>query len=198
MLGHITVAAIVALALGAGVVSAFSRFIKVRNPDVSADAGGPATTAIAIPRLAPPDNVPYLAHGGSQPVKAPDGRPVAQLASTPPNLAQAVAVNFPDGPADAAGEVAFRVLSSIRYTGSGHTVLVTTARPSAAALQETISLGNQTVRMSDGSTGYIGTGMPGNLSNQLAWVKDDLIITLASDLPIDNLKQLAASIILQQ
>ncbi|MBA3944355.1 MAG: hypothetical protein H0X37_07305 [Herpetosiphonaceae bacterium] len=194
---------VVLLACGTVGVFAYSNSIKVRNPATDTISAGTITrpegvTAIPVPRLAPPDSVAFTAKSVGASIKSPDGRAVAQLRTAPRTLSQSVAADFPAGPATSAGEFAFTVLSSIRYTGSGHTVLVTTARPSAAAARETLSLGNKIVQLGDGSTAYALTKMSGSTPNQLAWVKGDLIITIASDLPIDTLKPLADTVIISQ
>jgi len=94
--------------------------------------------------------------------------------------------------------VAFTVLSSLEYTlGNKQHVLVTTARPSAAATQRALSLGNDAVPLPNGVTGWLTTGISGQEPNQIAFAQDGLIVTLAGDVPVGLLRGLAAQVVVR-
>lgn len=170
-----------------------SGVINVRNPETVKK--GPV---IAPPPLIPPSQKNYANLQSDKAIAALDDRPVAQLAKPPASITQAIATNFPDiRPEQDATTVSYAILASVRYTGNGHTVFVTTARPSPAAARETTVFGNQTVRLADGSTAWVSTGIPGDIPNQVVLVKDNLIITVAGDLPLDDLQTLAGDIVIK-
>ena len=146
--------------------------------------------AIVPPLLAPPGQTDYLQQDAAR-IIAPDNRPIAQFAKPPADLSQSIAVNLPDVQPAQSGVVSYAILASIQYRGNGHTTLVTTARPSPAAAKQAMALGNQTIQLADGSTAWATTGMFGDAPNQVVFVRSDLIITIAGDLPIDTLKDLA-------
>ncbi len=184
--------AIVAISIVFVTTVTSSGFINVRDPET---AKGPV---IVPPLLAPPGQAGYISQQTGSVITAPDGRPVAQLAAPPVDLAQGIAVNLPNSnPMQNAATVSYAILASVRYTGNGHIVLVTTARPSLAAAQQPSVLGDQTVKLDDGSTAWGATGIPGDTPNQLVLVRGDLIITIAGDLPINSLKVLAAQVVIK-
>jgi hypothetical protein len=188
--------AFLTLFLAVGSVAA-TGVLNVRNPEA---AGG--APAIPPPLLAPPGQEgAYTPRPGAQPIAAPDARPVAQLAAPVADLPN-LAVSFPVSEAQAAGEgaarVAFEVLASVQYTGSGGRVLVTTARPSPAALQQPLGLGNKTIRLANGTTAWVTEGSRADLPNRVVFTVDDLIITVAGDLPLARLVALAAEVVMKR
>ncbi len=181
------------IVLFVGATAAFaSGFLNVLNPET---AKGPA---IVPPLLAPPGQAGYANQPAGEGIIAPDHRPVAQLLAPPADLAQSLAVNFPDGPSEASSAtISYSILASVRYGGNGHTLLVTTARPSRAAAQQPTVLGNQTIKLRDGTTAWVTTGIPTDTPNQVVFLRDDLIITVAGDLPISSLAELAEQVIIE-
>jgi len=188
LLGLLAMAVILISSVAAVVASGF---INVRNPE--ALQGGPA---IVPPALIPPGQEGYTNWPSDIVITAPDGRSVAQLAKPPAGIAQAIAVNLPDIQPVPDTMVSYAVLASVRYTGNGHTVFVTTARPSPAAAQQTALLGDQTVQLANGSTAWVRTGTSGN-PNQVVLVQDNLIITVAGDLALNDLLALAVDIVIK-
>ncbi len=74
---------------------------------------------------------------------------------------------------------------------------MTTARPSPEAARESWVLGDETIQLADGSLAWVSTDKPGETPNRLVIVKDDLIITVASDLPIETIQELASQIVVK-
>lgn len=187
----ILLAMMAVLLIGTAITTA-SGFISVINPETVA---GPA---IVPPLLAPPDQAGYSDQKTGTVITAPDRRPIAQLGVPPAEFSQAISVNLPksqDSPS--ASTVSYTVLASVRYRGNGHTVLVTTANASPAAAQQPTIFGNQTIKLHDGSTAWVSTNIPGDTPNQLVYLRGDLIITIASDLSVNMLKDLAAQIVVK-
>jgi hypothetical protein len=128
-------------------------------------------------------------------LSAPDGRPIARLETLPAGLPN-VGLNLPNAAEPGADQIAYVVLTSVRYTGpSGGRVVVTTAKPSAAASSLSAVFGDKTVTLADGTTAYVKVGLPGENPNRVVQVRDGLIITVAGTLPADRLQELMTQVI---
>lgn len=184
---------VIAVALvGSAATAIGSGLINVVNPQ----------TASGVPPLAPPPLIPpgELNYEQLQPgsnIVARDGRPIARLAVTPSGLSAGLAVSAPEirsavPPENPTGDW-YTILATVRYTGSGHTVVVTTARPSVSVAQQQVYLGDP-VELVPGSMAYVRNGVRGSLPIQVVVIKGDLIVTVAGDLPIDRIKAMAAQV----
>ena len=184
--------ALIAVMLGASRVGASSS-INAINPG----GGSPPVYHQAAPRLEPPDSALYVSHTAGAPITAPDGRPVAQLGTIPATV-QTVSVNLPTPhtPPPPSTRVAYQILASVRYIGSEHSVLVTTTRPTAAAAQQPTVFGDYT-ELANGTTAWVRINMPYKEPNQVVFMHNGLIITIASDLPVEDIKALAAQVVLR-
>lgn len=164
------------------------------------------------PLLLPPDTQYTPIQAGTRVVN-PDGRPVAQLATIPANLQGSVAVKInahagePGDPVNSSTAVVYEILSSVRYSGDSQIVMVTTSRASATAEANEakgMSLGNQRVTLSDGTAAYVsalpqwqkGDVLITQGKTQVVWQKDGLLVTVAGDLPTDDLVALASQVTL--
>jgi len=124
----------------------------------------------------------------------PDNRPIARLSDIPDfvqNTAALIPKNLPN--LKDRDVVSYQITSSVRYTGNNRTVLVTTARPSAATINRQISFG-ETSKLADGSIVQVRTNVRGNTPNAVVLTRNNLVITIASDLPLEDVKNLARSI----
>lgn len=145
----------------------------------------------------------------TSPVRAPDGRAVAQLAQVPAILSRSVKVTLPPCmvskrpvrnpmPLPPSKEVSFRVLSQVPYQGSAGVVVVLAARPSPAALRPGLDLGNPAGRLLGGRRVWnvhcAGHGCP---LNDLRWMQRGLIVSISGDLSVNRLKALAADVVLR-
>lgn len=189
-------ASVLLSALAAAAVA--SGAINVRAPEDRRPVGAAEAPLIKPPSLAPPPaQATYVPHPAVARVAAPDGRPVAQLPAPPAALPE-VAVSLPPRAAAPAGQVAYAVLASVRYAGGGHRMLVTTATLSPAAAERPAVLGSKTVRLADGTTAYATVGLPGEMPNQVVQVRDDLIVTVGGDLPLEQLEALMAQVVVRR
>lgn len=181
-------AALSVLILG---VAAASGTLNVANPETA------QSNVLPPPRLLPPGAEGYVGQPADQPIAAPDGRPVAQLANPPADLPN-VAVRLPQAQQEQARDkVSFRILSSVQYAGNGQQVYVSLTVPSAAAAQKQLLLGNETVTLPNGTTAWVQTDMPGDVPNQVVWADGERIITVAGNVSAERLKALATDVTLQ-
>lgn len=165
---------------------------------------------IDLSNLILPSNEPYVVLKPGEKIIGRLGLPAAQLINPPPELAQKIAywVQRGSGASPKPTEIAYEFNSSIRYRGNGHTIYVTTVRltPAAAKLRrslpKTSKLDNGTIAgvtvpcnaIPDKTTREGFSCIVGNnpAPNQLVFERGNLVITIASDLPIDQLKALAS------
>jgi len=177
-----------------GAVARAGGFIWVLNPE-----GEDAREGLVPPFLSPPDSEvyrPVQPFDGA--ITSPGGHPVAQLNTPPVELAKTISVWFPDyvqQPVD--GEVAFTILASIKYTGDNHVVLITTSRPSLAVSSQPVVLGTQEVKLSNGTTAWASVSANSMFPNRVLFVQDDLIISIASDLSMNEVLNLAVEIVVR-
>lgn len=173
--------------------------LSVRHPEAPTYQGQGAV--LVPPPLMPTSSQGYVPHQTGPAITSPDSRPIAQLATLPANL-QFIDVKLPPLRGPKADELLFTIQASIRYTVSGHHVLVTTYRPSPAAAQRVLGLGNQTVQLANGSTAWLTTNLdppyPGGPTSQVVYVQDDLIVTVASDLAPNQLRAFATTVTLRR
>ena len=151
------------------------------------------------PLLAPPDPVGYERQSSSDvPIVADDGRPVAQFSQPPAEFSESVEVYLPEmKPWEDPEEEAYAVLASVRYSGSGGTILVTTAQPSPGALRQIEAPGEQAIRLAGETDAWLSTDMGGDFPNRVLFIQDDLIVTVAGDLPPAELQELAEQVVIK-
>ena len=134
------------------------------------------------------------------PVVAPVS--IAQLRHVPDSLAAFIAVGFPPfgrprrkpgGPVAAHESISWRIMCVIQYRGSEGTLLVSTVRPSPAALARELDLGVPVGQLPDGTTIYSMVGVD-NLGYQVRWLKGGIIVALTGNMSVARLVELAADI----
>lgn len=148
---------------------------------------------LAIPMLRPPTGVAYTPHDAAQVIVRPDRATVAQLSATPAGMGK-VETFLPEQGSPDNGKISFAILSTIRYSGNGHFVYVSTVRPSIEAAKQPLGLGNQTVHLADGSTAWADSNLPGDVPNRIVMVRDGLLIAVEGDLPVEALKGMLTSL----
>jgi hypothetical protein len=165
--------------------------------------GVDSTPVIVPPPLVPPPGAAsYAPHRDlTEAITAPDRRPIAQLANPNVELIQSINVYAPEtvGPEEQVAkehDVYFEVLASVEYRVDGHVFVISTARPSPKAAQQPTAFGDQEIQLPNGITAWITTQQAGAMSNRVVFLKDDLIITLVGDLPLERLKILALQVVI--
>ena len=87
------------------------------------------------------------------------------------------------------------LIESVRYRGSGHTIYINTATLSPAAAKVTRFV--ETTKLADGTPASIAIAEDIKTPNLLVFVKGKVYVTIASDLPIEQIKSLATSVVLK-
>lgn len=173
----------------AGSVAAAAGQVSVQRPETISG------TVPIVPPLAPPAGAAqYAVHAIGQRVVHPDGRTIAQLAPAPSWLSE-LASWTPQQRQASPGDIAYQFLSTVRYSGNGHTVVVSTVRPSTAAAAAQTLLGDHTVELADGSAAWVKEGLPGALPTRVATIRAGLIVAVAGDLPLAELVKLSGQVV---
>lgn len=194
-------AALAVTALSAIQPVASDSTLNIRRPEapVPTTTAGEAgyTSAIPLPILVPRSRSGEVAQPATAAIVAADKRPVAQFTTSPAGVRSVFVTYFPQA-TEPQDRLAFQILASVRQDIGGQTVWVTTTRPSTALSQKQLALGNKTVTLRNGTTAYTITNGPPSTPNAVVWAKDDLIITVASTLPISQVQDLAAQVVVKQ
>lgn len=192
------IAALILFFVGVGVAMLIassaiaSEIIHVVNPETAPG------DAIPAPFLAPPRGENYVRVQNLKKIPAPKGQPLARLNESATFQADTIEVFIPSAQAkNYDREIAFTILSSVRYSGNGHKLVISVAKPSAAVADVNIGLGNKQLQLANGTTAWANQGMPVETPNQIVFLRKGLIITVASDLSLKELKQLATEITFQ-
>ena len=170
-----------------------------RFSDVSPrDAG---TGAIFAGMSYPEGATGYRSLGLSDAVQPPAGRTIAALTTLPAGT-ESVEAKFLDPRIEPPGTLGFTYLASIRYRVNGHLVYVVTSEPTAAAKERQIILGETPVDLGQGRTAYISREWERKQGDKayrkeyvrLALAQDGLIVTVYSDLPEQELVEIARGV----
>lgn len=158
--------------------------------------------------LIPPSGaVKYVVLPPGEKITGRLGLPAAQLIKPPAEVAQEIAVWVPPKTTEPfrPEEISYEIISSTRYRGNGHTIFVTTARPSPGAAKFKQYFGHPD-KLADGTpvgvkidcespdaqtSGIYSCVSGSSTPNQVQFMRGNLIITVASDLPLDQVKELA-------
>lgn len=167
--------------------------------DVATTPGPLSGMRVPAPFLAPPQDSDYTTQVcPCGPIVPDPGQPLAQLIPPPPQYSQTIAVFFNTAPTFGPGEIGFAILSAIKYEGSGHTVLVTLSELSEAAVQQGAEYGDQSVQLPDGTPAQAQGDMDagdGLSVNQVVFPRGSYMITVAADLPLDQVIALAGTVV---
>lgn len=121
-------------------------------------------------------------------------RPVAQLIP-PPNGLQSVSFTLAEGEAVRPQSGGASLLANGEYAINDRVVVVSTFRADSSSVSA--PLGTQLVDLADGTSAWATTSLRGKVPNQVAMMRDGLIVTLSGDLPIDDLTALASHIVVR-
>lgn len=172
-----------------------SDFANSQNPPERVRPDRNERTLIIKALLPPSEAVEYVVLQPEQKITGRLGLPAAQLVDLPSELTEEIAVWVP--PKVTAKElksqdIAYQLNSSVRYRGNGHTAVVATYRlsPGANKLQQAFS---NVERLSDGTEVGIATADRSNLPNRVVFKRGNSIIVIGSDLPIEQVKNLAVN-----
>jgi hypothetical protein len=187
------VSAIVVSLSAAGVVARASGILKPLSPSQPANKMNIRDMLMVNTR--PPPFVAYVECPQGK-IEAPDDRPVAMLGEKSAGFAESVSAFFPDlsnVPPDS--EISWTIPSSIKYTSEQGIVLVTTTKPSPAAAARSLVLGEREVKLANGVTAWASESTQGEFPSRVIFIDGELLITVAGDLPIDDVQGYAAHVI---
>jgi hypothetical protein len=177
----------------------------------------PSSVRRLSPMMPPEQAHEYNAISSSTQITGRLSLPAAYLNNPPPKFAQEIAVldrtfgidvdgthikippESPGGTIEQAykpDEIANILIESVRYRGSGHTIYVNTATLSPAAAKVTSFV--ETAKLTDGTPARIATVEDSKTPNLLVFVRGKVYVTIASDLPIEQIKSLATSVVLKK
>lgn len=143
------------------------------------------------PLLAPPDSVFY----SSIPSGDIPNRPIARLRQVPSDINPEAEIHLPEiRPWEDPNQEGYAVLSSLRYSGDGVSVVLTLAEPSPGAFQQLNRLGEEKVELPDQGIAWLSRDMGGDYPNRILFQQNNLIITVAGNLPPDRLIELAQQV----
>jgi hypothetical protein len=147
---------------------------------------------VDVPHLQFPPRMGCVARPTTSPVRAPDGRPVAQLRRMPAGFSASLRVTFPPcaaprrtptGLPPPSEEIGFAILSQIEYRGTRGTLVVVEARPSPAAERRKLDLGTPEGKLPDGARLWTEQG-------DLRWLRGGLILSVSGNFTLKNPRNL--------
>lgn len=148
-----------------------------------------------IPLIPPSDAVEYIVIPVGGQIKGRLGLPSARLINSPPEFSE-IAVWTPPktaAPPLKPDDIAYELISSVRYSGARKKLVVATYRlsPGAAKLQRFFG---RAETLPDGTLAGVEVLDKGYYPNRVVFERGNLIIAVAGNLSIDEIKQLAATV----
>ena len=148
----------------------------------------------------PPPSTAYVETSVDS-VPIPNDRPIALLNSGAAEFAESSSTFLPDlnqrseyEPA----EVRITILSSVKYTSAEQEIIVTVAKPSAAASSRMMYLGERELELANGAQAWVTEtdNSKDQYPNRILFLHNDLIITVAgtSALSIEQLASVALNV----
>lgn len=190
---------IVAL-FSAGATVMASGVFDIADPSVPPDVDNLDSFVLVGLLTIPPPSATYVEMPVDS-VSVSNDRPIALLNSGAAKFAESSSTFVPDlsqrseyKPA----EVSIRILSSVKYTSAKQEIIVTVAKPSAAALSRLMYLGERELKLANGVQAWVTeTGnTEDQYPNRILFLHNDLIITVAgtSALSIEQLASVALNV----
>lgn len=130
----------------------------------------------------------------------PDDRPSAALAAPPPGTTDISILALPFVESDDPGLIAYQ-LASVRYTFNGRVLYISTLQPANLGVTRRLNIGYQYGDIGNGRVAFTSSKVVRegpdlktlHTYNLVSFVENGLVITLASQLPTDQLIGLAKS-----
>lgn len=174
-----------------GTVVAAVSYLRVERPEE------PSGEIAMFPPILPPAGSELYRPMDPARAAKESGLAVAYLRQPPAGVAEKVEVDVrPQADRADPDEVSIAIRSLVRYRGNGHTVLVVLDEPSPAmARKELLSLGDRTIRLSDGREAWVSEHPEWPQGNAVASVVDRYVVVVASDLPAEQVRALASRVV---
>ncbi|NJN53844.1 MAG: hypothetical protein HC804_03245 [Anaerolineae bacterium] len=154
---------------------------------------------LVVPLLLPPSRELYTVISREEGILPMDGRPIAILADSEDKI-ERVSVYLPElFDSSEQNEVSFQIVASVLYMIDGFEFVVSTSRPSPDAANYLLGLGNNMIKLNNGAEGWMITNIASkDTPNRVVFVEDDLIITIASNVPLNQLEEIAGAVIVER
>jgi hypothetical protein len=166
-------------------------FLSIVNPQSVVNE-----PVLVPPPFLPSDGEPFQDTRGSA-ITSNDGRKIAQIETWSKTGFEEVAVSLPDIETFDDKDIAYQIIATVRYQKQENIIIVTTTQPSEQALQEEVVLGEEAVTLANGQIAWTSQKIPGDTPNQIVWTSDELIITVASNLPLAEFMEYADLVVLK-
>lgn len=160
---------------------------------------GEIPPVILVPlSIAPPEESDYLEHPVELPLESATTKPIARLSNTDSvqnmSIREADIPEFTDPDA-----VSFLVFYTIRYELNDGTVYLSTSTPSPAALEKNLGFGGEVAHLENGLEVWLDANIDSDVTpNAVSFIDDDLIITLAGNVSLERLQELAAQVVIER
>ena len=160
--------------------------------------------AIAVSSLTiPPSGAVIYVEGVARRMELPIDHPTAMLSEEATQSFESVSTYFVDDKVLAEEQLAsdfrtsFAVLSSIKYSTANVEFLVTTTKPSRVSPDQHLLLGTQEVTLTNGVTAWATSYKHGEYPNRVIFVHNDLLVTVAGSIPLNDVQMLAADVVIR-
>jgi hypothetical protein len=186
--------AVALMLITAGAIGyASSQVIRVFIPEQPPPTGGFSDVRV-LPNV---PIMPFVRYRSIDPARAAQesGLPIAYLSAIPLDLRGTVGtVVYEHGPwLTTDSRAVLRVHSLVRYRGGGHTLIIELSEPSPAIIAKyRILLGNHTVLLANGQPAWTSVFLGSFQPNVVSFVSDQFIVSIASDLSLDRIEQVAS------
>jgi hypothetical protein len=159
---------------------------------------GEIPPVILVPLLiAPTEESEYLEHPVDLSLES-TAKPIARLSKI--ESVQNMWVREADKPEFTDPEaISFLVYYTIRYQLNDGTVYLSTSTPSPVALEKNLGFGGEVAHLDNGLEVWLDANIDSDVTpNTVSFIDDDLIITLAGDLSMERLQELAAQVVIER
>lgn len=169
----------------------------IQNPEQAEEA------KLAVPLLISPDFDSYSTLSAIDSVQSladTASVPFAYTTKLPDNFGEAeVSYMFPSAEDwwQSEGVIGFPNLSNVRYTSANHVLVISVSKFNPGALKQEFIAGEETITFTDGSQGWLTSGRLDQFTNAIVVFRNELIVTLASDLPQGDLTEIAESLVIE-
>ena len=175
------------------------RIDKKKSPPIVNKQPGELPNYLLVPILTVPDDEHYTEYSKNDPIQSL-GFPIAKLRGTSEIEAQRISIALADNVTfDSEEVISFRILSSIRYEMRNSIIYVSTSLPSPAAMKIPLSFGGDMIVLDNGIEAWLDTRIESQTTPRgINFVVGDVIVTVAGTASEEQLKTLAAQVIVEK
>lgn len=149
-----------------------------------------------VPLIPPSEAIEYAVIPSDERITGRLGSPAARLVNVPSELNE-IAVWTPTGAESSSStnpnDIAFKLISSVRYKGAGKELVIATYQLSPAAARLRRDTRGLDDNLPDGTPARVAVVEQGDYPNRVVFERGNSIIVVGGNLPIEEIKQLAAT-----